>query len=167
MWTMIRNAEEWAAYCKATAARLMITSEQVAWGDGPKVFPCLVSTLLPPRPAGAPAKLVSAYVYPADAEELLKAAGRKFLEPDQPVPPNQKQFNRWATAMIMAMVKNDIKTGLFAPMGGEDANKSAFESRLLEEIELVDQYHGAEKERLRKSMASYETTVLDTLEPPR
>lgn len=166
MWTTLKTPADWAAYQVDTARSLGLGSEIVSWGRGPLSYPALVCTMLPPRPAGADPVLYSAYVYMADADELYKTAGRKVVEPDKPVSPTQRQFNRWITAMIMALVKNDIKTGLFAPKGGEEANKDAFEHMLLEEIELVDEYHSAKKDELRKQLAKYETTVLDTLEPP-
>lgn len=167
MWTTLKSADDWAAYQKKTAKELQILPERVNWGPEPTDYPCLVSTLFPPRPPGTDPKSYSAFVYMADAEELFEAAGRKFVEQGTVLPPNQAQYNRWIAAMVLALVNNDINTGLFAPKGGEEANKAAFEEKLLEAIELVDDYTRGKKDELKWKLTSTQITVLDTLEPPR
>lgn len=157
-WTIVRNREEWAKYRELTAEKLKISADNVAWGDEPEAYPLLACTLMPPRPAGASPKLYTAFVYPADAEELMKAAGKKFLEPDDPVPPNQKQFNRWVAAQMMAISYFLVETGICKP--------EQYEDKLLEMICKVDEYQTEKKEELRAQMRKYETTVLDTLNPP-
>jgi len=158
MWTLLKNAADWATYQTDTARRLSLGGENIAWGSGPQSYPALVCTLLPPRPAGTDAKLYSAYVYLADAEELFKAAGRKIADPDAPVPPNQKQFNRWVAAQQMTVAYFLVETGI--------CKKEQYEEKLLEMIVKVDEYHSDKREELKKHLTSYETTVLDTLEPP-
>ncbi len=157
-WTIIRTPECWAKYQQVTAETLKIKAEQVAWGDGPQQYPALACTLMPPRPPGAPIKLYSAYVYPSDAEELLKAAGVKLVDPDAPVVPSQPQFNRWVAAQMMTVAYFLVETGICKP--------EQFEDKLLEMITKVDEYQGEKKEELKAQLRKYEATVLDTLQPP-
>lgn len=159
MWTTLKNADEWTAYQAKSAKELQILPERINWGTAPQDYPCLVCTLFPPRPPGTDPKAYSAFVYPADAEELMTAAGRKFLDRDAPVPPNQAQFNRWTAAQMLAIVHFMVETGI--------CKKDAFEEKLLEGIELVDDYTRGKKEELKAKLTSSQLTVLDTLDPPR
>lgn len=165
-WTLLKDKDDWAAYQAKTAKDLMIQPSQVAWGEGPHDYPCLVTTLMPPRTAGTDPRLYSCYAYLSDAEELFAADGRKFVERGTVLPPNQAQFNRWQTAGHMAVVKALVKTGLFAPKGGEKANEQAYEALLLECIEFVDQYTSEKRDELRTKLSDTQLTVLDTLRPP-
>lgn len=158
MWTLLKSIEDWAAYQVDTAKRLSLGGENIAWGSGPQSYPALVCTLLPPRPAGTDPKLYSAYVYMSDAEELFKAAGRKVVDPDAPVLPNQKQFNRWVAAQQMTVAHFLVETGI--------CKEGQYEDKLLEMITKVDEYHSDKKEELKAQLTKYETTVLDTLQPP-
>lgn len=167
MWTLLKSADEWAAYRQRTARELQILADRVNWGPDPAAYPCLVCTLFPPRPPGTDPKAYSAFVYEADAEELFAAAGRKFVDRGERLPPSQDQFNRWMTGIVMALVKNDIRTGLFAPKGGEAANKAAFEELLLEAMEAVDAYRTEQRDQWKDKLTEAQLTVLDSLRPPR
>jgi hypothetical protein len=159
MWTTLKNAEDWAAYQIKTAKGLQILPERVSWGTGPNDYPCLVCSLFPPRPPGTDPKAYSAFVYQADCEELFAAAGRKFLDRDAPVPANQAQFNRWVAAQQLAIVHFMVETGI--------CKKEQFEDKLLESIELVDEYTKGERDKFKDRLTSSQITVLDTLEPPK
>lgn len=165
-WTLLRTPDDWAKYQVDTAKGLAIGTDRVNWGSGPDSYPCLVGTILPPRPAGADPRVYSAFFYMADAEELFAAAGRTFTERGELGSPTQAQFNRWAAAGQMAVVKALVKTGLFAPKGGEKANEEAYEQLLLECIEFVDQYTSDKRDELRERLSQSQATVLDTLRPP-
>ena len=82
MWTLLRTVKCWEAYQKETATTLGVLGLPIEWGKGPKEYPALVSTYMPPTLPGQPPRLVSAYVFRGDAEILLKAAG---VDPAVPV----------------------------------------------------------------------------------
>lgn len=159
MWTTVKTAQDWADYRDRTAKTLQVATDRIDWGSGPIEYPCLVCTLFPPRPAGVLPKAYSAFVYQADAEELMLASGRKFLDRDAPVPPNQSQFNRWVTAELLAVISFLVETGI--------CKKDQFETKLLESIELVDAYTSETKEKFKQMLTPSQLTVLDTLNPPK
>jgi len=168
MWTTITSLKDWLAYKNDLAAKLSFSPQfSISWGNDPQAYPCLVSTLLPSRSGGMELKAYTAFVYPADCEELLKLTERKPtpVAATTAVSPNQNQFNRWVAAELLTVVHYLVETGLCAPRGGLPANVTAFEDKLLEMIEMVDQYHSEDKANKVK-VASYQKTVLDTLEPP-
>lgn len=169
-WTVLKSPSEWEAHKKQMADIMQVSVASVTWGGGPQRFPCLVSSLVPKVvPTGCKHDVVvnSAYVYEDDAEVLLKAAGRPVRDPDAPVTPNQQQFNRWVAAHLLTLSHYIVETGLCAPGKGAEAGKAAFEEKLTESIECVDQWHGENKKALREKLSSYQTTVLETLDPPK
>lgn len=159
MWTTLKSPADWAEYQVTTAKGLQVLPERVGWGHGPVSFPCLVCTLFPPRPPGTDPRAYSAFVYLSDAEQLFAAEGRKFVERGTVLPPTQGQFNRWTAAQMLTVVHFMVETGI--------CKKDQFEEKLLESIELVDEYTNGKKDELKAKLTSSQITVLDTLEPPR
>lgn len=156
MWTIVNTPADWVAYQLKTAKELQLLPERIKWGEAPQDYPCMVSTLMPPRPAGTEPKVYSAFVYMADCEELFAAGGRKFVDPDAPVLPNQSQFNRWVAAELLTVAHFLTETGI--------CRQAGFEEKLLEMLTTVDEYHSGNKEELRKRLASYDAKGLDMLE---
>lgn len=175
MWTLLKAPEDWEEHKKVVARTMMVRDELVKYGAGPKTYPALVCSLIPPKtpdPSKHEVVINSAYVYEADAEILLKAAGRHLRDPDAPVPSSQREFNLWVAAQLMTITYYLVETGICAPgvARGEErkkANETAYEDKLSEMRELAEQYHGERKDELRKGLAGYAATVLDTLDPPR
>lgn len=156
MWTCIADEAGWVAYKLQTAQTLRVSPDKVDWGTPPAVYPCLAATHMPPRPAGTDPKCYSAFVYEADCEALFAAAGRRLVSPDAPPQPTQAQFNRWTAAQLIAVVHFLVETGI--------CKKDQFEEKLLESIELVDEYR--KDRRAAAGLTSSQRTVLETLEPP-
>jgi hypothetical protein len=146
MFTLLRGVTDWEAYQTKVSRESGYVGVFIDWGQGPREYPCLVSTYLPPtRPAESP-RLVSAYVYESDVEVLLCAlrdAGRPVTVPAAPAagrghpevpghkPDQQAQFNRWVSAHLLVQAKISRETGLCKP--------EQFEEWLLEALELVDE----------------------------
>jgi hypothetical protein len=169
MWTLLKAPADWEEHKKTVARTMMVRDELVKYGAGPKTYPALVCSLIPPKtpdPSKHDVVVNSAYVYEADAEILLKAAGRHLRDPDAAVPPTQDEYNRDMAAKVLALIDRTIGVGLW---GGKDdgVGQAAFEKAVAEKRELIDQYQTEMKAELRKTLAGYATTVLDALEPPR
>jgi hypothetical protein len=155
-WTLLKAREEWAAYTAKTARELGVAADRVNWGAGPEAYPCLVGTLFPPRAAGSDPKVYSAFVYEADAEELFAAAGRKFVDRGELLPPSQAQFNRWKAAESMAVAWFLTETKI--------CTQAQYEEKLLEALELVDEHIAGKLDKGK--LTGTQLTVLDTLRPP-
>lgn len=169
MWTLLKAPGDWEEHKKVMARTMMVRDEMIEFGAGPKAYPALVCSLVPPAlPTPNKHKIVvnSAYVYEADAEILLKAAGRHLRDQDAAVPPTQDEFNRDMAAKFLAMIDREIKVGLWGS-GGDEVGQAAFEKAVQEKRELVDQYQTEKRVELRKSLPGYATTVLDNLDPPQ
>jgi hypothetical protein len=158
-WTLLKSTEDWTEYQKRTAKTLRVSPTNVDWGSPPESYPCLVSTLFPPRPAGSQPRAYSAFVYESDAEEVMTAAGRKMLDADMPLPPTQAQYNRWMAAQMLTIVHYMVETGI--------CKKEQYEDKLLESIELVDTYSRDKREEFKSKLTPSQVTVLDTLLPPQ
>lgn len=156
MWTVIRSAEDWENYQKTVSSGLGTTVNNIAWGNPPESFPCLAATIVPPRIAGTPAKAMSAFVYEADAEELLKAAGRKTVDPDARPPVTQDQFNRWTAAQLTAIIAFLVDTAI--------CRKEQFEEKMIECVEFVDAYRaGKLKDQAAADLGQSQVNMLDSL----
>lgn len=161
-WTTLNNETDWVKYKAELSHDLGVPVTAITWGNDPRVYPCLVSTLFPPRPAECPPRAFSAFVYENDCEELFRACGRRFVDADAAPTPTQDQFNRWLAAGFMALAHYEVATGLCAPGAGQQAGEKAFEDKLLEMLELVDA-HRAEQQP-KKAVPGYATTILDSLD---
>lgn len=130
MWTLIRTQADWTEYQIKTARELMVTDRQIDWGKGPRAYPCLACTHMPPRPSGSEPRLYTAYVYEREATELVRAAGKQVHDPDVPRPPSQHQFNRLTAAQLLAVAYFLIETGI--------ATEDKYQAKILEMLDLVD-----------------------------
>lgn len=157
MFTVIGNAADWEKYKEKLAVDLALIKDRVKWGEPPVSFPCLATTLFPPRPNGQDPVSYSCFVYEADAELLLKRAGKAPVDPDAPQLPGQRAFNRWIAAQQLTIIDFMVDTGI--------CKRGDFEERLLEAIELVDAYQTEKKAKLRDQLALHKTDVLDRLYP--
>lgn len=152
MFALLTSAADWAPYCAEQAGKFGIPPDQMSWGRGPKEYPCLVCSVLPEGTF----KVYSAYVYPADAERLAAAATPKAPVAESALP-NQRQFNRWISALSMTVAHVLTEKGL--------CTEESFEDTLLEMLEKVDHYHGEKKAALRKQLRGLQATILDGLNP--
>lgn len=156
MWTVIGSPDEWAAYTAKTALELRLSPSAVVWGPPPAAYPCLVSSHMPPHPAGTNPRVYSAFVHLADAEALFRAAGRRTVDPDAPPPgATQDQFNRWTAAQLLAIVKFLIETGI--------CKKEQFEAAMVESLELVDEVR---KGHVPPGLLSSQLATLDSFNRP-
>ncbi len=156
MWTVIASPDEWAAYTAKMALELRLAPSTVEWGSPPAAYPCLVSSHMPPRPAGTNPRVYSAFVHLADAEALFRAAGRRTVDPDAPPPgPTQDQFNRWTAAQLLAVVKFLVDTGI--------CKKEQFEAAMVESLEIVDE---ARNGRVPPGLSSTQLATLGSFNRP-
>lgn len=118
-FAVLRSAAEWDAYKVTMAAALGLSPQTVTWGGGPQQYPCLVASL---PISGAPIKILSCYVYAADALRLLQSAGLQAL-PVSALPAAAAPAGITATnlvecchsliAHVLAIIDLDIRTGLY------------------------------------------------------
>lgn len=113
-WTKLGSAADWAAYKTRTAAELGVAGMDVRWGCAPAAYPCLAASTLTRenmRPDGL--KVVTCFVLPADARELLGveegggAAGKSVVE--GPTAPrgsasDDTEFRRYVVAHLLTLV---------------------------------------------------------------
>lgn len=172
MWTVLKSIKCWERYQNETAQSLGVAGLPVAWGTGPKEYPALVCTYMPPIQSGQPPKLVSAYVFRGDAETLLKACGVEtgaavpVARPVPPMPqvtvrhpdqPQQGDFNRWVTAYLLAMTRELREVGAL--------KATPFEQSLLESLSLVDEVATEKKDEIMAKLDKIDKAILDRLGP--
>lgn len=153
MWTLLADEAAWIAYRTQIAQQMGITGMSINWGTGPREYPCMVCSYMPPPGPNAP-RPVSAYMYLADAENLFKAAGRTTVDPDAQRPPSQSSFNRWVSAHLLTMVHFLVETSI--------CKEGQYEEALAIMLEKVDTWG---KEDAAK-FARTEQTILQSLEHP-
>lgn len=161
MFTTLLTAADWAAYRSRLAADLAVDENQVEWGSGPVDYPCLVTTLFPPKPAGCRTTGYSCFVYRADVEALL---GPKPAAEAKPVKPAKTkgmyEFQRWVAAQQMTVAYFLTETGI--------CTRERYEEQLLEALETVDAYRaGGEHRRTdyRDKVSRTDADVLDSFDP--
>jgi hypothetical protein len=154
MWNLLSKPEDWEAHKKETVERFGLTGGVMAWGDGPKEYPCLAGSV--PSSRGNQVVVVSAYVYVADAQNLLRAAGASCQGGESSPSPQQDQFNRWVAAYMMTMAYFCRETGLFKP--------EPFEEQLAEALKIVNETAEARKAAL-ENRDPQDATMLDRLRP--
>ena len=139
---LIANEANWSIYKLSLEAENQIEGIAV-WGTGPKMYPCLVASLLVEN------RFKNCYVYVEDAAALLDENERQniaeFGEPDPPslhtintVGPTQDQFNRHASAMLMAILDEMIEVKM--------TNPERFETVLARCTSRVDQFTAEQHE---------------------
>lgn len=166
MWTLLKGSADWERYQQAVARESGYTGTPIAWGAGPAEYPALVSTYLPPPRPGDQPRLVSAYVYEADVEVLLKALrdmGRIVAIPAHPEvggrqPPSQANFNRWMTAHTLVWAKIAREVCCVKP--------EQYEEWLLEALGLVDEVKTEKRDAALAGQDSVRRAIIDRLEPP-
>lgn len=151
MWTVLKAADDWAAYKAGVCRETNKPNGFFAWSPGPLDYPCLVDTLIPRvyQVGGASAtvtgvppqqiKLHTAFVYAADVALLATATDPAPAGP--PVDRQQARFNLWVTAQLLAVSHYLTKSGLCVPLGGLEANQEAFEGTLEEMLTRVQMLH--------------------------
>lgn len=156
-WTLLKDRNDWNRHCTEVTAAHDMTAAQVAWGSGPVEYPCLAATLVTPPVPGGLSKLVTAYVYKADAATLLNAAG---VTAETPAinNPSQSQFNRWVSAQLLAMLYFMIETRI--------CKQEQFEDKLLEMLENVDAWKREKTDELRDRLGRAAVRSLEGYEPP-
>jgi hypothetical protein len=167
MWTILRSIKCWEKYQQETAQSMGVQGMPIAWGNGPKEYPALVCTYMPPPQQGQPPKLVSAYVYLSDAEALMLAAGVKVAKPVpvQPIGPttqvltsdipHQGDFNRWVTAYLLALTRE------MRDVGALKADR--FEQSLAQSLQLVDEVATEKKDAILSKLEKQDRDILDRL----
>lgn len=159
MFSVIKSPADWEAHKTTVASAMSVPCARMTWGKGPQAFPCLLSSHIPPFPAGGTAAVYTAYVYIDDCEMLLKAAGRlPEKKPDAPAPPDQRTHNRWVNANLMTVAYFLVETGI--------CSQDRYETKLLEMVEKVDEYAKADKRAYLDTLKAHERSVLENLDPP-
>lgn len=156
MWSKISSKEDWVKYCVQVARDLKISPDTIVWGDGPKEYPCLVSSILPARSPGANPRAYSAFVYRSDFQLLEEVKAAAAVKESSSNNPTQDNFNRWITAQMLTVIHYMTATGI--------CKSQAFEDRLLEFIEVVDSHRNRQQ---GLDITSAQQSVLDCLDPPQ
>lgn len=156
MWSKISSKEAWVKYCIKVASDLQISPETITWGEGPKEYPCLVSSILPPRSPGANPRAYSAFVYRSDFQLLEDAKSAAAVKEPSVNNPTQDNFNRWITAQMLTVIHYLTATGICKPEG--------FEDNLLSFVEVVDAHRNRQRDI---KITSAQQSILDCLDPPR
>jgi hypothetical protein len=161
MWTRLDSAAQWEEYRRKTAKIFCVESAPIAWGHGPKEYPCLVVTTAIPNQN--PISMISAYVYKADAEILLPPVA-KLTEQDNTVQcvntvgAKQEDFNRWISAVTLTVAWFLKNTGICTAEG--------YEKKLAESLSLVDEIVTQRNDALKASLDINDKAMLDRLLPP-
>lgn len=139
-WFLVHNEQEWSEYKAKTSQQ--VSDEAVQWGEGPSEFPCLVTSFSP-----SAAKVVSCYLFIAEARKLLEAGGLQVIDPADKVKavntvgPNQAEFNRSMWAHIRTLIEIGKATGLITD---DEYYKRVYDAQLNE----VDQDEADAKQSL-------------------
>jgi hypothetical protein len=165
MFTLLKGIMCWEKYQKETATSAGVFGMPIAWGNGPREYPALVTTYVAPQVAGQPPKLISCYVYESDALALLAAKGGTKIEmkpatKDDLVKgsPSQSDFNRWVSSYLLALVRELREIGAL--------KAESFEQSLAEALQLVDEVATEKRDQLMKNLPKDEKSLLDRLDPP-
>ncbi len=144
--TLLRNAEDWNSYKLKTERDNQSNTTQsdignINWGTGPAQYPCLVASTM-----AAPMRAISCYVYLGDAQTLAAASNLKIV----PATPADRQdnhtthdFEKHVAAMLMTIADELAAVGI--------TNPKRFEDSFAKHLQIVDQYHEADKEAINTS----------------
>lgn len=147
---LIRNPEDWTEHQAAVLRESNLTGMTVTWGTGPAEFPCLAATMPIHRPMGV--SLVSAYVYVANAVQLLQAAGKHVGDraPENPkidvaralhdFQHDQVRFNQSLLAQMLAVISFIRHVGI--------ATDEQFEAKYNESLQIVDEDYTRRKDHI-------------------
>jgi len=148
--TLLRNPGEWATYKQQLDEAHGHRLGSVAWGIGPRQYPCLVATKIQEELRQA----TSCYVYLQDAAELAAAGGFNMIPMDSPMPqvsaglPENTEFNKHISAMLMAIVDELVEVKVTTP--------ERFEQVLTRHLANVDRWHEDDKRvALKESLKSH------------
>jgi hypothetical protein len=136
---ILKNAVDWEKYKETHQTSWHVAS--VNWGPGPSLYPCMaVSTII-----RVENRVITCYVYVNDALALLEASPNAVITrsgPDEvPVAkaegPSQSDYNKHASAMLMALVQELVDMKI--------TNEERFERIVTEKLALVDQVAAEKK----------------------
>lgn len=150
MWTLLRSSLDWEKHCQEVAKSTGATGTLVNWGRGPQSYPCLVASY-----AASPLKIVSAYVYQADAVSLLQAADQHeqharvasselpaAASNDDQVPPGSRQadYNKSVSAHLLAIIHFLTETRI--------CKREQYDAKYTEALACVDEWSAEDRDRL-------------------
>jgi len=147
--TIIKTPSEWEMYQRSWEQEQGIQYGNIVWGTGPEHYPCLVASL------PAHDTVLSCYVYPEDAFNLIQAEGAIHgpgaFKPESVQPaaintvgPTQDEFNKHITALCMAMLDELVEVKI--------TNRERFESVLAKCVARVDQFTAEQHEGLQPAI---------------
>jgi len=119
--TLLKSEEDWSRYRQMFAEASGIVGGYMGWGDGPKSYPCLVSSYKETGEILTDFKVVSCFVYVSDALSLMRAHGAEITEVSKDVQavntvgPQQDGFNRGVACHIGAILDILRDTGIITP----------------------------------------------------
>lgn len=175
MWTVLENSKHWVNYL-STIMRDTRDSDNdiVVVGGEPTEYPCAVTSIVVSASGGR--KLLSAFMYSADAKNLLNAGsprsfgekaklGRAVVHPEtipEALPVDSAQqgnFNRWVSAHLLTVAYFLRETGICKP--------AAFEEKLLEMLETVTEVCLEKKEAAIARQEKNYLEMMQRLSPPQ
>lgn len=151
-WTLICDAAALHDYRLAFCAHHGLAVERMVFGSGPVAYPCLATAV----PIDA-SRALTAYVYPADAAELMAATAPEPAVAAPSLGSQQEECNRVVSAHLMTLIKvmKDLK--LFT-----DAQ---YEKWLTVSLAKVDQWNAEDKHQRRPRLSGSDAQVLPKLYP--
>lgn len=152
-WTLLKDQTEWNLYRESLAAQHHLT-DVVAWGRGPQHYPCLVTTLVQEL------KVTSCYLYPAEAAQLVAAAGSQVAAvAPPPVGPTLSDFAKSVSAHLLA---------LFDAMESVNiTNRNRHAETYARHLAMVDQYQAEDRAALAAKLSPGQQFILDEIFPKR
>ena len=178
--SILTDSISWAKYQAYVASENGITVDNVAWGNGPKAFPCMAVTYCPTLRLGEARTFVTCFVYEHEALELIKTAAAMRVYANKQdssgafltETPSHKQaantaefiekqetFNRWVAAMFLAMSYYMRETGIAKP--------DDFEQKIMQGQVLVDEVATEARDKIDSynDLHAQDRKMLDRLFP--
>lgn len=167
MYMLINTVSDWKDYRESFCGGMKTPVDRVDWGEGPREYPCLVSTFISDTDGRLVAR--SAYVYCYDARRLLQAIldreqasqaaeTQKATTDDNVIGAAQRDYNRWASAHLLAIVSFLLDAKIM--------EEGDYEGRLLNMLDLVDRSRKQDAETVvaMSKLRDAERMVVDSLD---
>lgn len=156
-WSLLKSVDDWDKYKQHMQSDHALSSSLVNWGNGPKHYPCLVSSAIQPT------KIMSCYTYLPDALQLVAAAGLHVTQspiaqtPDEVPGHTMADFAKSVAAHLLAIY--DAMESMHI------TNKDRHEQDYLRYLGMVDRYHAADKADAAAQLSEGQQFILEQLFP--
>jgi hypothetical protein len=144
---LLYSSDDWDKFRLMHASLNGLQVKQVPWGDGPKSYPCLAAATFQKQTVlEGVGKMITFYVYIADARKLIEASGEGVSDGAEGGGSGQSEFNQATLAHLMTIIELMRDTGLMT----EEQYEVRY-IRLLADAdrmgaEAIDQFHRKKSE---------------------